>query len=756
MRKGRYRCHLLPVHQLTREPGSGSRWRASGGDPQFELKFSRGRLAPGRYRLDLRTTDSVSTWKEASLYVDEGAGFSEWLRFPLLFAPGVPGLIGAEFETLRPVQRLRLDPRTTSGDFQLSGADVVLLEQWGSALAALLTFTRKAIQQPRSAAVDLRAGLAMLFVAGPAALIRTMRRLDERPTSYGAWIRRYDTLTPDDIRHIAVRISEMNDRPLISVLMPVHNAPPQYLRRAIDSVRAQLYDRWELCIADDGSTNPATLAVLESYASEDSRIRVIFRETSGHISAASNSALTLVTGSYVALMDHDDEIPRHALYVVADAITTNPHADIVYSDEDKIDAQGNRFGPYFKCAWNPGLFYSQNLISHLGVYRTDLVRRVGGFREGYEGSQDYDLALRCLEQSSPDRIVHLPFVLYHWRAIPGSTAVSIAEKDYAATAAIRALNDHFRRLDYSGEAVSSPIRGFNRACFRLPTPPPLVSVIIPTRDAPDLLATCVRSVLEKTTYPALEILIVDNGTTDATALSHLEQFRLDPRVRLLKCEQRFNYAAINNLAVRASKGRILCLLNNAVEVITPSWLEELVSWAALRGIGAVGAKLLYPDGTIQHAGVIMGIMGVAGHPFRRRTGTDYGYFGRAVVGQDVSAVTGACLVVGRDAFEAVGGLNERELTVAFNDIDLCLRLKKAGYRNYWTPYAVLCHHESASRGSEDSVEKQRRFQFEIAHMKRTWDAEIRDDPAYSPNLTLLKEDYGLAFPPRVMKPWRRP
>jgi glycosyltransferase involved in cell wall biosynthesis len=582
---------------------------------------------------------------------------------------------------------------------------------------------------------------------------RPTRPPSEPPGSYADWVRRYDTLRPEDRAAIRAHLGSLPQRPLISVVMPVYNPPEPLLRRAIESVRAQIYEDWELCIADDASTQGDVRRVLEAYGRLDPRIKVRFRETNGHISAASNSALELAQGEFIALLDQDDEISPHALYLVATAVLENPRLDVCYSDEDKLDDQGRRYDPHFKSDWNEGLFYSYNFISHLGVYRTALVRDVGGFREGYEGSQDYDLALRCIERTSPDRIVHLPFVLYHWRAVPGSAASSREEKVYAHAAARRALNDHFRRRGHRGEVVDGAAPGLNRARFEPPRPWPLVSIIVPTRDNYPLLRACLKSVIGKTTYPNYEIVVVDNQSSDPDALAYFQELAADPRVQVLRYDAPFNYSAINNFAARACRGSILCLLNNDIEVIAPDWLDEMVGHAARPETGAVGAKLLYADGSVQHAGVILGVGGVAGHAFKRRAATEHGYFSRAVVGQEVSAVTGACLVVRREVFEEVGGLNQDQLKVAFNDVDFCLRVARAGYRNYWTPYALLRHHESKSRGYEDTPERVARFQAEIAYMRSTWLPFLEADPAYSPNLTVASEDFGFAHPPRVRRPW---
>ncbi len=564
---------------------------------------------------------------------------------------------------------------------------------------------------------------------------------------YAEWIRRYDTLTDETRATLRARIDAFERKPLISVVMPAYNPKPEWLIETIESVRKQIYQNWELCIADDASTNPSIYPILEHYAKEDSRIKVVFREQNGHISEASNSALELATGEWVALLDHDDLLAEHALFWVADAINQHPDARLIYSDEDKIDEASRRFHPYFKCDWNPDLFYSHNLITHLGVYRKDLLNDIGGFRRGLEGAQDYDLALRCIERIKPNQIHHVPRVLYHWRMHAESTAQSADAKPYAMLAGERALNEHFQRKKINANAE---LIGFAyRVRYALPEKPPLVSLIIPTRNGLELIKQCIESILAKTTYSNYEVLIVDNGSDDPATLEYFDTLKAETRVRVVRDDRPFNYSALNNAAVKLARGEVLGLLNNDLEVISPEWLSEMVSIALQPKLGAVGARLWYPNDTLQHGGVIHGLGGVAGHAHKHLPRGHFGYSMRAQLIQTLSAVTAACLVVKKNVFEEVGGLNEADLQVAFNDVDFCLRVREAGYRNVWTPYAELYHHESATRGYEDTPEKQARFAKEVQYMKQRWGDLLLNDPAYSPNLTLDHEDFSLAWPPRV-------
>ena len=570
-------------------------------------------------------------------------------------------------------------------------------------------------------------------------------------SEYEKWCEQHEARSDDDNAAIADHISRFAKRPLISVIMPTYNPPDDLLTKAIASVRHQLYPHWELCIADDCSTDPHVRQILEKAAAEDDRIKLKFREKNGHISLASNTAINLAEGEYLALFDHDDVLAATALYEIAAELDAHPDAALIYTDEDKIDGEDRRFDPYFKPDWNPDLLLAQNYTSHLSVFRTDLIREIGGFRKGLEGSQDWDLTLRVIEQIDPAQIRHIPRVLYHWRAVPGSTALQLAEKSYPVDAAKRALLEHFERTGETIELLTVPGDHW-RIKHPLPNPPPLVSLIIPTRNALKLVRQCVESVQNKSTYPRYEILIVDNNSDDPDTLTWFDEVQAHG-VKVVKYPGVFNYSAINNFAVQHAKGDVIGLLNNDVEVINPDWMEELVSQAIRPGIGAVGAMLYYPMNTVQHAGVILGLGGVAGHPFKEFPRNDQGQKNRLRLVQNYSAVTGACLFVTKERFLEVGGLDEAKLAVAFNDVDLCCKFLAAGYRNLWTPFAELYHHESATRGIEDTDEKKQRFQNEIETMMNRWPELLANDPAYNPNLTLVGEDFSTAYLPRWQKPW---
>ena len=571
---------------------------------------------------------------------------------------------------------------------------------------------------------------------------------------YPKWIREFDTLTDGVRATLRTRSDQFNYKPLVSIVMPVYNPNPAWLEEAVASVHKQIYLNWELCIADDASTDPAIRPILEHFAKMDNRIKIVFREQNGHISAASNSALELAQGEWIALLDHDDILSEHALFWVVEAINQHPDIRLIYSDEDKIDEMGVRSEPYFKCDWNPDLFYSQNMISHLGVYHADLVREVGEFRTGLEGSQDYDLALRCIEHIAPRQVHHIARVLYHWRIHENSTAQDLESKPYAMIAGARALNEHFER---QGVNARVELVGIDyRVRYALPESLPLVSLIIPTRNGLKLLQQCVESILAKTSYNNYEILIVDNGSDDPLTLRYLRNLASEQRIRVIRDDRPFNYSALNNAAIKLARGEIIGLINNDIEVITPDWLSEMVSHALRPEVGAVGAKLLYQNDTIQHAGVLLGISGLAGHAHKNLPKHQQGYIRRANLIQSFSAVTAACLVIRKSIYESLGGLNETDLQVAFNDVDFCIRVREAGYRNIWTPYAELYHHESSTRGYEDSPKKQARFAKEAAYLRQSWGDLLLNDPAYSPNLTLDHEDFSLAWPPRMKNDiWRQ-
>ncbi len=585
------------------------------------------------------------------------------------------------------------------------------------------------------------------------AIDRTMRTRAPR-SEYENWIARYDTTSPGDRIEMRRRLRALPARPRISILMPVYNPEPAQLEAAIESVRGQSYEDWELCLADDASTNSEVRPILQRFADGDARIKLTFRLTNGHISAASNSALEIATGEWCALLDQDDAMAENALAWVALEIARHPEARVIYSDEDKIDLQGARSNPFFKTDWSPELFLGQNYINHLGVYEAALLRGVGGFHEGYEGSQDYDMALRCCENLRAEQIRHIPRILYHWRMTPGSLAEIPDAKPYAKEAARRALTDHLQRKEIAGRVEACPENiESHRVIFEVPNPAPLVTIIIPTRDRTALLRRCLESIRDLTSYRSFEITVVDNGSSEREAVEYLAEIAQEPTVTILSDTGPFNFSRLNNLAAAQARSEILAFLNNDIEVEGSGWLREMVSHAARPEVGAVGARLWYDNQTLQHGGVVVGLGGVAGHAHHRVPRGHPGYFNRAILQKNCSAVTGACLLTRREIFRELAGFNEENLSVNFNDIDYCLRVVRRGLQIVWTPYANLLHHESASRGHHRSAEEKAQFLREATYMQETHGDALLHDPFYSPNLTLELPGFEIAFPPRLKVPW---
>jgi glycosyltransferase involved in cell wall biosynthesis len=564
---------------------------------------------------------------------------------------------------------------------------------------------------------------------------------------YRRWIEKYQQLDDEKRQRMSEQQSTFRRRPLISVIMPTYNSHPAWLAEAIESVRNQIYPHWELCIADDASTDRRVVALLQSYQNRDQRIKVVFRPGNDHISAASNSALKLASGEYIALLDHDDLLPEDAFFHVVHTINQNPDAALIYSDEDKIDNKGRRVDPYFKCDWNYSLFLGQNLINHLGIYKKDLVEQAGGFRTGFEGSQDYDLALRCIEKIQPSQIVHIPKVLYHWRQHKESAAEKSGNKPYAVLAGQQALIEHLQRTNTKADVEILPTLYYHIK-YHLPPALPLITIIIPTHNNQALLERCILSIQSKTVYSNYELLIVDNNSDDSQTLAYFEQINHQPGISVINDERPFNFSAINNRAVEQARGDYILLLNDDTEIIEEGWLTEMAGIAVQRGVGAVGAKLIYPNKTIQHAGVVLGIGGVGGHIHKRMNISNFGYFGRTILTQDLSAVTAACMLIKKSVFVEAGGFDEENLSVAFNDVDLCLKIREKGYRIVFTPFAQLFHHESVSRGDDYHPVRIARFNQENEFMKKKWGKLLRYDPAYNPNLSLEREDFNLAWPPR--------
>ena len=737
-------------------PLGGDQFLLVSDDPWLQLKPDpprTGEPSVGEMTIEMEPL-GVGRAFTAQLFIDYGSGYCS--AHCLTFLPSEDGRpIVIRLAVPERIRSLRLDPDMGPGRVAIRSIvyrpDVTIDSVVESLLEAedddLLS-----VKDLRS----LRVGLETAGLNADAAMSLThtlFSNISIASLRYTAWVRRWIDPSPADREVIGKMTSAMPQRPTFSFVMPVYNTPVDLLAECIDSMLAQTYPHFEICIADDNSPNPDVYRVLERYARMDPRVKIVRRANNGHISAASNSAMALATGEFLVLVDHDDLIPDYALFVVAHYLNLHPAAKILFSDEDKITPEGVRFTPYFKGQFDPFLLYGHNMVSHLGIYDRELIESIGGFRLGLEGSQDYDLLLRAYEKVGDEAVVHIPHVLYHWRAIPGSTAVSADQKGYAIFAARNAINAHFTRTNVPLLSVEGFAAG-NTAVVRtrnLDTP---VSIIIPTRDGLDYLRPCIESILA-VDHRATEIIIVDNGSEDPATLAYLDELTKATVAKVIAYPGPFNFSDINNVAARQATGEILCFLNNDTEVRSPDWIDRARALLSLKGVGIVGARLLYPDGSLQHFGVTVGTAQhkVASHPHCGQPGSASGYFSKARLMQQFSAVTAACMFVTREAFETAGGF-EPDLRVAYNDVDLCLKVRAAGFRIVGDPDIVLIHKESKTRGSDTDGVKASRLDAEARLMRERWGDILDHDPFYSPNHDILRGDFTLANPPRVPMPWK--
>lgn len=528
------------------------------------------------------------------------------------------------------------------------------------------------------------------------------------------------------------RYKKFKYSPLISVLIPVYNVEEKYLRECVDSVLSQSYDNFEICIVDDASTNKETLKTLQSYEG-NKKIKIKYRKENGHISRTTNDALGMAKGEFVALMDNDDVLAEDALYKVVEVLNKDKKLDLIYSDEDKFDKNGTRCYPHFKPDWSPDTLFSLNYICHLVVARTKLVKEVGGFTIGLEGAQDHDLLLKLTEKT--DKIYHIPEVLYHWRMIEGSTALKLDNKEYANDKGKMAIEAALKRRKLEAKVEKDLPSTYYRVIYEVKKEPK-VSIIVPTKDYADVTEACLKSIYEKTTYRNYEVIVVNNRSEEEKTFELFEKYqKAHKNFRVVDADMEFNYSKINNMAVKEAKGEVVVLLNNDTEVITPDWLTIMVGYAVQPHVGAVGVKLLYPDNTIQHGGVVLGMGGVAGHIFLNEKRDANLMYGRTRVPYDIGAVTAACLCVEKKKFEEVGGLEE-DLKVAFNDIDFNMKLLEKGYYNVILPMVELYHHESKSRGTDMTPGKKERFEREVLYMQNKWGEALKNDKYYNENYSL--------------------
>ena len=561
-----------------------------------------------------------------------------------------------------------------------------------------------------------------------------------RDPQYGSWITKAEP-TADELSTMAVDCRSWSYRPKISLITPVYNTDRYALIQCIESVMRQAYDRWELCLVDGGSTQEHVKEILRGYADRDARVRFVGLPKNRGIAGNSNEALNMASGDYVGLLDHDDTLSPVALYEVVKRLNVEPDIDVIYSDEDKI-AAGNdtRYQPFFKPDWSPDLFLSYNYICHFAVIRRAIVERVGRFREGYDGAQDYDLFLRILQVT--DRIAHIPKVLYHWRAAQGSVASNSMAKPGALSAAKRAIGEYLAARGIEADVVDGKFPTSYRIQYRL-SGHPAVTIIIPTRGQVNRLKRCVSSIIDKTAYKAFDVLIVETRPREQATHDALSVLNEHPRVRTMTYGKPFDLSAVNNWAARSVTTDYLLFLHDDTEVISPEWLSAMLEVAQREDVGAVGAKLYYPDDTVQHAGMVVGLHGVAASAHHGFPRSSNGYIGRLGVIQNVSAVTGACLMVRRTVFEAVGGFEET-VVAQFSDVDLCLRIREKGYLIVFTPYAELYHHRAARGATEGGGERGARDHQDHGLLATRWKQILETgDPYYSPNLTLDKDDFSI-------------
>lgn len=585
----------------------------------------------------------------------------------------------------------------------------------------------------------IRKGFRYMKHYGPKEFwIRLHERFEPEEVPYGPWYRAY---IPTEETLETQRKQKFDYSPLISIAVPAYQTPVEFLRQMIESLIVQTYSNWELCIVNASPDNEEMQKVLAEYSAGDSRVRFCNLKENLGIAENTNRAFAMTKGEFVGLLDHDDLLAPNALYEIVKILQDHPQADALYTDEDKVTTElDEHFQPHLKPDFNLDLLRSNNYICHFFVVQKSIVEKAGGFRKEFDGAQDYDFIFRCTENAG--EVLHVPEILYHWRTHKASTADNPASKMYAFEAGKRAIEAHLERTGTEGEVSHTQDLGFYRVKYPVQGKP-LVSVIIPNKDEKETLQTCLEMLEKNTGYQNFEIIIVENNSTTDEIFRYYKELSGNRKIHLLRWGKEFNYSAINNFAVAHAKGEYLLFLNNDVKSINPDWLEEMLGVCQRPEVGGVGAKLIYPDNTIQHAGCVIGMGGIAGHMFVDMPADHTGYLHKASLLQDMSAVTAACLLMKKEVFEQAGGFTE-ELAVAFNDVDLCLKVRKNGYLIVYDPYAKLYHMESKTRGAEDSKEKVRRFQTEIEYMRCHWiDILKNGDPCYNKNLSLTKWNYSL-------------
>ncbi len=728
---------LIPWQHLEPAPASPHTWRTTGEAPFFLIPCLQD---PGWIQIDLRLTSS--TPGHTRLFVDCQGNFRSLASFDLEATGGVADKRVVAYLP-GPIRSVRLDPLNAVGEFRIEKLRV-------NRVPRTIAFLRKVrdkltlFHSARGLGRGMRVAFSLLFRGQWKALAEKVSRdlngssdyysSTEALYSYDVWCRQHQLTDADRVR-MRQEAAGLKNPPLISVLLPVYNIADRYLRLAIESVLRQIYPHWELCIADDRSSHPHVRRTLEEYARRDPRIKVVYRMQNGNISAASNSALAVAQGEYTALLDHDDELAEHALLRMAQAIVADRKVDMFYSDEDKLELDGRHVDPFFKPEWSPEYFLACMYTCHLGVYRTELLREIGGFRSEFDSAQDYDLVLRLVARGASIR--HVPEVLYHWRKVPTSTATGRTAKPLASEVARNALRSYLRDIGREGTVEPGPTSvDFSRVRFKL-MGRPKVSIIIGSACRPVFLHNentyyarcCIASIQEKSTYDNIEIILISNNDIPPDLAAWLAE----RQVKTILHKVPFNWSGVQNLGAAAATGDYLLFLNDDMEVITPDWLESMLEFAQVPEIGAVGARLFYPDGRLQHAGVCL-LDGNPTHAFHQYPGYHPGYFFNNVLHRNVSAVTGACLLTRRDVFEEIGGFDVT-FPLEFNDVDYCLKVVSSGKRIVYMPYAELYHYESATRKTTVTLA--------LIRFRNRWGGKWKCDPYHNPNLSTHAVDYRI-------------
>jgi len=747
---GAERAHLLvPENRIARSSLHEYHWHAQDADAAFLLTRTSALFA-GWYMVEIELEGDFPP-SYGRLFFDTGNGFED---APVNVVLSPARLAKRLVKLTHKCHRIRFEPRAPSSHFNVRHLRFVPVSK-GFAIGRML----KRISNQRAHLRSVRGqDLSRLAVAND--VERTLREIaakrqqpyqqllvslyqdtfcKPRTTAdysrgYDHWIADYEQPRYGDPSQLRERMASFTHTPTLSIVMPVHPGNAVYLREAIASVVEQVYTHWELRLLVSAACTDAVRETLSDYAEDDARIVVVDCDVEVIDARSLNLAVDSAKGAHVSWMCQCDTLAPHALFAIAKVLNKHSRANIVYSDHDEIDAAGKRVHPHFKPDWNRDLFYSRDYIQHLTAIERSLISDVGGFRSDIAGGREYDLLLRVLAHCRFSNIHHVPAILYHARQ--GEREVTHSAED-ATQSGIQALQDH---LAVQGMPESVVEQGYTHETYRIRYPiaeeAPQVSLLVPTRDNIKFLEPCVSSILRETRYEHYEVIVVNNQSSDPETLAYLQSINAHPKVRVLAYDDAFNYSAINNFAARHARGDMIGLINNDTKVIDGDWLREMVSHAQRPDVGCVGAKLLYRDRTVQHAGVVLGLGGVAGHGLTGIGEHDPGYHGRAMLVQNYSAVTAACLLLRKSLFEEVGGLDEKFFRVAFNDVDLCLKVREAGYRNLWTPYATLFHYESKSRGHEDTPENLARFHSEVAAMKLRWNQCLFPDPAYNLNLAL--------------------